>query len=228
MKKQERSKIVLCFILAGFFVSCVIVKNDSSNSVKTSASEGNDLSLGTNNTKKDLKQYVDSIWEPVIVPRIESLSVDYTKLMAGLKADEDGTCQKYGFRQMQEGNPYNFAVKGTVKFLSIDTSSMSGTVALDFAPFDGKAECTMSIGPIFRGTSVRDIQNTLSINDFENQVEFARFGRELNNKVKDAVLGDIDFSKYTGAEAELLGVFTYSGKDNPVEIVPVRLSISGK
>jgi predicted lipoprotein len=160
----------------------------------------------------------------VIVPRIESLSVDFNELLAGLRSDEDGTSRKYGFRHLSEGNHFNFAVKGTVKILSIDKSSSIGIATLDFAPFDGQVDCRMLIGTLFRGSTIRDIQNTISLNDFLNQTHFGQLNMALNNKVRDVVLKDIDFSQpeYIGAEAELLGAFTYD-RDKEIEIIPLRL-----
>ena len=70
-------------------------------------------------------------------------------------------------------------------------------------------------------------QDTISINDFLNQTEFARLARELNNKVRDLVIGEVDFSQHIGEEAEFLGVFTYSGRGNVIEVTPVRLSFTG-
>jgi len=224
MQKKYWLRIFLCAAIAGFFISCVIVKNDEKNS-RLTADEEKVFGLSGKDMVIDAKQYVDNVWEPVIVPRIESMSVDFKELLPELQADEEGASRKYGFRLLEEGNHYNFAVKGIVKFLSVDTSSMNGNVSLDFAPFDGEVDCLMSIGPVFRGSTIRDIQNTISINDFGNQVDFARLARELNNKAKDLVLGDINFSQYVGSEAELLGVFTYNGKGSVIEIMPVLLSI---
>jgi predicted lipoprotein len=225
MQKQDWLKLVLCAALAGLFASCVIVKNDEKNSGLTASEE---KAFGLGHVVLDSKQYADEIWEPIVLPRIESMGVDFKELLSELENDEDGASRKYGYRLLEEGNHYNFAVKGNVKFLSIDTSSMNGSVSLDFTPFDGQPDCLMSIGPVFRGSTIRDIQNTISINDFGNQVDFARLARELNNKVKDLVLNNIDFTKHIDEEVGLLGVFTYEGRDKTIEIMPLRLSFNAR
>ncbi len=219
---RNLATIYLFIVLGVFFVSCTIVKNEDSKKKSMEAEAGD---LGISASTFDPKQYADTIWEPVVLPRIESLSVEFQELLAGLESDEDGTSRKYGYRLLEEGNHYNFAVKGKVKLLSIDTSSANGVVSLDFAPFTGKTDVLMSIGPVFHGSTIRDIQNTISLNDFTNQVEFARLARELNNKVRDIVLKDIDLSQHIGSEAEIMGVFTYEGLGSTIEIIPVRLSI---
>lgn len=211
-------------LAAAVLASCTVVKNGET-AVKESAAIDSAFALSYQDSTFDPKKYAAEIWEPVVIPRVESLSVDYHTLLEGLKSDEAGTSRDHGFRLLEEGNHFNFAVKGDVKVLSVDTSSMNGTASLDFAPFDGKEDCVLSIGPVFRGSTLRDIQNTLSLNDVGNQVEFARLARELNNIVRDNVLAGIDFK--AGAEAELLGAFTYEGPNTAIEIIPVRLSFSG-
>ncbi|MDR0404171.1 MAG: DUF2291 domain-containing protein [Treponema sp.] len=201
--------------------SCTIVRNDQN---ARGGSSQNRFSFTGANARFDTKEYAAEIWETVVIPRVEVMSEDYNTLITSLEADEEAASKTYGYRLMEEGNQYNFAVKGTVKVLSIDTSSRNGTAALDFAPFDGAEDCLMSIGPVLRGSTLRDIQNTLSLNDFGNQVEFARLAAELNNKVKETVLEHIDFSQVLGREADITGVFTYEGRGSVVTIMPVHLS----
>jgi predicted lipoprotein len=212
---------------AAVLVSCTIVKNEETAAKETAALDSA-FAFSSQDSTFDPKKYADAIWEPVVIPRVESLSVDYKTLINDLESDEAAASRNYGYRHMEEGNHFNFAIKGKAKILAVDTSSMNGVVSLDFAPFDGKEDCLMSIGPIFRGATLRDILDTLTLNDVGNQVEFARLARELNNKVRDLVLGDVDFSRYTGAQAEVLGAFTYEGRDSVIEIIPVRLSFSGE
>jgi predicted lipoprotein len=213
---------LLLFIAMAAAVSCTIVKNDQ-NAGETSP-RSNAFGLSGANSRFDPKEYAAEIWDTVVVPRVESMSEDYKTLIASLEADEEEISKKYGYRLIEEGNQYNFAVKGTVKLLAIDTSSRNGTVSLDFAPYDGVEDCLMSIGPVLRGSALRDIQNTLSLNDFGNQVDFARFAAELNNKVKENILGNIDFSQVIGREADIIGAFTYDGRDGVITIMPVKFN----
>ncbi|MDR2743125.1 MAG: DUF2291 domain-containing protein [Treponema sp.] len=197
-------------------IACTIVKNDTNRK----GEEGNAyaFSIGT----IDPKQYANDIWESMVIPRIESLAVDFEELAAGLESDEAGTSKKSGYR-LSDRNYYNFAVKGTVKLLSIDTSSASGSASLDFYPFDGKEDCRLRIGPVLQGYALRDIQSGISPNSFVNQVDWARLATELNNKVKETVLSHVDFPNMIGKEAELLGVFTYEGSGAGIAITPVRI-----
>ena len=231
MKGQTRIKIILIMALVILFVACTVVKNEQVASTGSiTAEEEKWKGLSYRDSTFNPQTYADTIWEPVVLPRIESLAVDFHELLAALEADESDASKRYGFRHLEEGNHFNFAVKGTARFLSVDTSSSNGYVTVDFAPFDGKADCQMSIGPVISGTklAIRDIQDSISLNDFLNQTEFARLAGALNNKVRDTVVNDVDFSQLIGGEAEILGAFTYYGKNSTIDIIPVRISFNRK
>jgi predicted lipoprotein len=210
-------RIIFYGIFGAALFSCTIVKNDAGQN----GEEGNAyaFSIGT----IDPKQYAADIWESMVIPRIESMAVDFGELAEGLESDEAGTSEKAGYR-LSDRNYYNFAVKGTVRLLSIDTNSASGSASLDIYPFDGKEDCRLRIGPVLQGYALRDIQSGISPNSFVNQVDWARLATELNNKVKETVLAGVDFSGMAGKEAELLGVFTYEGRGAGITITPVRMA----
>jgi predicted lipoprotein len=209
-------KIIFFSFLGIALFSCTIVKNDADQ--KGEGGNAYAFSIGT----IDPKQYANDIWESMVIPRVELMAVDFGELAAGLQSDEAGTSADMGYR-LSDRNYYNFAVKGTVKLLSIDTSSASGSAPLDIYPFDGKEDCRLRIGPVLQGYALRDIQSDISPNSFVNQVDWARLATELNNKVKETVLANVDFSNMAGKEAELLGVFTYEGSGTGITITPVRM-----
>jgi predicted lipoprotein len=205
---------VFCCVFVTLF-SCTIVKNDTSQKEQEDSAYG--FTIGT----VDPKEYVNEIWDSVIAPRVEAMAVDLDVLAEALSSDNAAASAQYGFR-LSDRNFYNFAVKGTVKILSVDTGSASGSAALDAYPFDGKEDCRLRTGPVLQGYALRDIQSDVSPTDFVNQVDWARLSAELNNKVKETVFAGIDFSDKAGREAELLGVFTYE-ENGEIIITPVRL-----
>ncbi|GHT79661.1 hypothetical protein FACS1894130_09040 [Spirochaetia bacterium] len=211
-------EIIFYGVLLAALLSCTIVKNDGTKN----KDEGNPygFSIGT----IDPKQYADEIWDSMVIPRIETMAVDFYRLTGLLNADETKTSETYGYR-LSDRNSYNFAVKAAVKFLSIDTGSANGVASLDIEPFDGKEDCRLRIGPVLQGYALRDIQDEISPTDFVNQVDWARLATELNNKVKEAVLARVDFSGMVGKEAELLGVFTWDGANSVITVTPARLSV---
>jgi predicted lipoprotein len=210
-------EIILCGVLIGTLLSCTIVKNDESKKEEGGNPYG--FSIGT----IDPKQYASEIWDSMVIPRVEEMAVDFNSLAAQMESDEAASSEAHGYR-LSERNSYNFAVKATVKFLSIDTSSANGSASLDTYPFDGKEDCRLRIGPVLQGYTLRDIQSDISPTSFVNQVDWARLATELNNKVKETALAGVDFPGMAGKEAELLGVFTWDGKGSVIIITPVRVT----
>ena len=226
MKCQYHAKIIYFMALTIIFTSCTVIRNEKVSSGSIAVEEEQFKGFAYRDSSFNPQQYADDNWEPVVLPRIESMAVDYNELFAELDVNEVNASRRYGFRHLEEGNHFNFAIKGTARILSVDTSSSNGFVTIDFYPFDGIADCQMSVGPVISGTklAIRDIQDSISINDFLNQTEFARLAGALNNKVRDMVVNNIDFSQHIGKEVEILGAFTYYGKSTIIDIIPVRLT----
>lgn len=215
--KMKLLKLVFGFVAGILLVttSCKIVKH----------SEINQQDGGTFGVKVfNAKEYAATIWDEKVLPRIDGKAEELSVLIDTLKSNEKAACDKYGYRVGLEGSFYNIAVKGKIKILSVNTESRNGLAEADIEPYDGKKDITLQIGPVFRGTAIRDYLDFVSINTFENQVDFAKLGTELNLCVRDKVLNDIDFTKIIGKECSITGVFTYDkGADNIV-VVPVKFA----
>ena len=50
----------------------------------------------------------------------------------------------------------------------------------------------MQVGPAVNGTALRDVTGLVNFNDFVNQVEYSDAAIALNDKMKAAVLADLD------------------------------------
>ncbi len=222
--KNKSSKTCLVLFSAAFLLailSCKVVRISAADE-KNAADASKGVTFG--DSAFDAKKYANDIWDTKVLYRINQNSVDMHTLISGLKSDKDGTCAEYGYRVGDEGSYYNFAVKGKIKILAVHTESRNGILDADIEPYDDKKDITIQIGPVFTGTTIRDYLDFISINTFENQVEFAKLGTELNMCVRDTVVKNIDFTKLIGKECTLTGVFTFnSGTDNIV-VIPVNFS----
>jgi predicted lipoprotein len=176
----------------------------------------------------DAKQYVADVWYEGLVPHMEENAVDIGELIAALSADPSAASEKHGHRAVQENNPYNYSVKGRIRIVSMNQGSSTRLEAA-IAPFDGDTNITVQVGPVFRGTSIRDFLDFIKFEDFTNQVDFAKLANEFNFKVRDDVVKQFDFREkdYVGKEFDILGATTYLS--GPIELVvtPIRMSIVG-
>jgi predicted lipoprotein len=95
-------------------------------------------------------------------------------------------------------------------------------MAVDLLPGDGKADAEIQIGPVLRGTSLRDAMGFIEFGQFVNQLEFANVGNELNARVSRQVLPRARALAVTGNNIEFAGTFSESSGSLP-QIVPVTI-----
>lgn len=166
------------------------------------------------------KAYVDAIWASQVLPTVQEQAADLPIVLAALKASPEAAKQKYGHHEGQR--PYNFLVKGEAKVLAVDTTLRSGTLKLDLAPADGQPDATIQIGPVIKGTSLRDALPFIQFNQFTNQLEYADVSNELNDHVVNDVLGALELAGLQGKTIEFAGAFTLGGS-GAVLITPAKL-----
>jgi predicted lipoprotein len=109
----------------------------------------------------------------------------------------------------------------------VDQKSRSGSIGVDVAPFDGKPDLSIQVGPVLRGVSLRDATGIVQFTDFVNQIQFADVGNELNARVLKTVLAPLNVSAWKGRAVEFEGTASLGDSSGPVirELVPVRLAV---
>jgi predicted lipoprotein len=118
-------------------------------------------------------------------------------------------------------------VKATATVVGIDRSSRIGLARLRL-PWakDGQPAAALQIGPVLRGTALRDALEFIRFTDFVNQLEFAGVANALNDRVVKDVLGAVNVDALAGREVAFVGAVPVSG-GAVLEIVPVRLHEAG-
>jgi predicted lipoprotein len=120
-------------------------------------------------------------------------------------------------------------VKAAGTLLAVDRRSRVGLLRLGVAGRAGR-EVTVQIGPVVRGTALRDAAGFIRFNDFANQFDHAAVSNALHERVLREVVGRIDLDGLAGRSIDVVGATTiYAGMaaDAPLDIVPVRLSVPG-
>ncbi len=205
---------LVCLLVAG---SCTVVKHD-----QQSESEENEISIYFDNGEFDAKLYVESVWEEAVIPRIEKEAVEAEVLFNTLNSDPSTAIEKYGYR-IEITAPYNFMVKGTATITQANVKSAAATVSIDTNGPDGNP-IEIQIGPVLKGTAVRDSMDFIKFEDFTNQLEFANISREMNNRIKATILASLKRENLVGAKIRYIGAFQWvEGKG--VLITPVDLVV---
>ncbi|SPE38614.1 putative Periplasmic lipoprotein [Candidatus Sulfopaludibacter sp. SbA3] len=165
-----------------------------------------------------------ALWESKILPAILVSAVDARVLL-------DSADPQAQFGHRQDNGPVYFIVKGSGRVTSVDTHSRVGIAFVDIAPFDGKPDVSIQIGPVLRGSSLRDATGLVHFSDFVNQLQYADAANELNDHVLKNVLARIDAATLKGRSVTFSGTVAAEAKSDPKiepalrELVPAQLIV---
>jgi len=208
-------------LLLMVFSSCTIVRHDQ----EKNAQKGENSTSSSGSTSFDAQQFVLGIWDDKIVPELTDNAVDLKIIIDGLKADRDKFEKKYGRRQ-EETSSYNYIVKGTYAVKSVLTASAAGVIELNLKDVSGQNDVQIQIGPVIKGSTVRDVLPFIRFGDFENQIQFAGISREINIYLRDHILKSLDTEGLVGKNIDFIGAFTWNN-DGSVLITPISISRKG-
>lgn len=171
---------------------------------------------------QDQTSYVDEIWDSKLMPTVKDKAVDLDTLLSELTSNEAEASKKYGHKI---SGPYNFLVKfeGTVK--EVNTKSRAGKVMLDVPLKSSRPDVIVQIGPVIQGYSVRDAVGFIRFEQFTNQIEFADVADQINNRLYEQVLKNIDFTTTQGKTLSVYGAFTLDKGLSKLTITPVIIEV---
>ncbi|CAX59379.1 MULTISPECIES: DUF2291 family protein [Erwinia] len=162
---------------------------------------------------------VTNTYQQKIVPQVLNDAKPLGEVMKDLAAakDIDSACKQFGYRS-QEENPCVFTVKinGTVS--AVNTTSRSGKMTVK--DVSGQ-DVVVQIGPIIRGTALRDVYKGSSYQDFNDQVLFGDYGRAINTLASNEVK---KLQPKVGDRVEVDGVFSsWDVPQSAPDITPARV-----
>jgi predicted lipoprotein len=164
--------------------------------------------------------FVDGFWAK-LVPLFEDKAQDIAKVLPEIRANPDAAGEKYGRREAT--NPYNYMVKGTGKVTEINTTSAAGTAIVEIPGLDEKV--ALQIGPVVRGTALRDATGLVSFNQFSNQLDYADVSKEMNTRALKTVFASVPAASLAGKSVTFFGAFTFDPHSKSgVLITPVKIS----
>ena len=157
----------------------------------------------------DAAAYVESIWVSRVEPAVKASAIE-------LNAGSAASAAPVGTTVL---------VRGAGIVSAVDTRSRVGLALVDLAPADGRPDVAVQIGPVLRGTGVRDALPFIRFGDFANQLEFADVANALNARVLHSVLAAIDTASLQGRPVSFWGAMKADGAggDRLPEVVPVIL-----
>jgi predicted lipoprotein len=169
----------------------------------------------------DARTFVEKSWTSRVLPTVRERAAPLAVLQRALAADRAAAIARYG--SPTGTGRASFLVSGTARVLAVDTTSRSGVARLDLEPYDGSPDAELQIGPVFRGTALRDALPFIRFDDFTNQLEYASVSRVLHQRNADSVLAKIDRASLAGRVIDFYGAVT-EGAGTPL-VTPVILQV---
>lgn len=171
----------------------------------------------------DAAAYVDGVWDKKLVPYFDTKSNDLGEVIEVIKQDPDKAGEKFGRRADAEGSPWSFAVKSKANIVAVNTESRAGTVVVEIG---GNQQVTLQIGPVVKGSAIRDSLPFFSFADVTNQIEFAQVGRSFNDRAMKQLQALIPQLK-AGGKLEFVGAMSISGATDSFLVTPVAIKPVG-
>jgi predicted lipoprotein len=165
-------------------------------------------------------KFVDPIWSSKVLPIFEEKAENIVQVVPEIRADPEAAGQKYGRREAT--NPYNYMVKGTGKVTEIRSESQAGTAIMEIPGMNEKI--ALQIGPVVRGTALRDATGLVSFNQFTNQLDYADVSKEMNGRALKAAFANAEPASLAGKTVTFFGAFTFDPHSkSPILVTPVKI-----
>jgi predicted lipoprotein len=162
------------------------------------------------------------IYTAHLVPYVSQKAIDLPMLTAALQGGYEAAGKAHGVRPQAEGSPWNFLVKGQGTVVEANRESRAATMTLD-SNGDGQADVTIQLGPVIKGTALRDAADFIVFTDYRDQIEFAKLARALNDRAHQAI--QLPEGDLTGKTFRFEGATTLRGATDPILIVPTVLDV---
>lgn len=161
-------------------------------------------------------------FEAQLLPYVRDTAQPIAELRAALALGLDAAGEAGGHRGAGAGAAWNFAVsgQGTVTEVKLDTKARWAD--LDTTG-DGAGDLRLQLGPVIKGSALRDIAPFYNFDDFRDQIEFAKLGRAINDAISARIIlpeGDL-----TGRTLEFTGVVPLKSASDRMMLTPTDLKV---
>ena len=165
-------------------------------------------------------QFADKVWASKVLPVIQEKAQDMTMIVQEIRADPAAAGEKYGRREST--NPYSYMVKGSGKVIEVNTQSQAGTLVLEVPGLNEKI--ALQIGPVVRGTALRDATGAAPFDQFTNQLDYADVAKEMNKRAVQEAFASIAPASLADKTITFLGAFTFDPRSKgPLLVTPVKV-----
>ena len=185
--------------------------------------QGQEATL-TGEVEFDPTKVATDFWEQKSAAYFEKNAVDLVTLIKKSEGDFSKVASEFGHYSMGDKGELSFIVKGSGRVTTVKNKLRSGYLAFDLDGNDSEIKPRLQIGPVFKGSAVRDSISLISYKDYKNQIEWAGVSVAFHELITKELLSKIDMNALEGKSIEFIGCFTVS-KPDLVNITPVKITV---
>ncbi len=201
---------------AGLALSgCKIVKDTPEDETKIATGAGGDDAR----TEARLSETFDSQLLPYVRDRALSLADLRRAVVGGL----DTAGEASGHRGAGAGAAWNFPVSGEGTVVEAKLDTRARWVGLD-TDGDSKSDVEIQLGPVIKGSAMRDSAPFYNFDDFRDQIEFAKLGRAINDAISARI--EIPEGDLTGKTMRFTGVVPLKATSETFIVTPILVEVA--
>lgn len=166
---------------------------------------------------------VAAIWEESAIPEMTETAVDLKDFLTESNGDLTALADEYGKYSMGDSGELSYVVKGNATVEEVNTESQAGFMVVKLDGYTGSEVIKIQIGPVYKGSSIRDTLSFIKFGDYKNQEQWAAVSQSINQLVAEEVVAPVDPSSLEGKTVSFVGAFTVSSGSTDVLITPAVL-----
>lgn len=158
-----------------------------------------------------------------LLPLVHETALPLHELRAALAGGLDAAGKAHGNRGAGAGAAWNFAVSGEGRVVEAKLDSRARTLGLD-TDGDGSSDVTLQLGPVIKGSAMRDVAPFYNFDDFRDQIEFAKLGRAINDQLAGRLTvpeGDL-----VGRSVTFTGVVPLKSATEALTVTPTEIEVA--
>jgi len=166
-------------------------------------------------------QVVRDTYESQVLPEIAGKAVEIGTLRTAIAQGLEAAGATHGV-QATGGGGWNFLARGEGTVVGGDRESRAAVLDVD-VDADGTGDLQIQLGPVVKGTALRDASPFYEFTDFKDQIEFAGLARALNTRATEGLTlpeGDL-----AGRSVAFEGAFALRSATEAIQLVPTRLAL---
>lgn len=166
---------------------------------------------------------VAKIWESAALPELKEKAVDLPTFLTEANGNFKSLAEKYGKYSMGTSGELCYTIKGTGTVKEVNTEKKAGYIELTIEGYSGPTVVRLQIGPVFKGSAVRDSLSMIKFEEYKNQVDYAAVSQSIHDLIKSTILDKIDLNSLNGKQIEFVGCFMVD-RNELILATPVSLT----